>query len=665
MTNAKVGIDAILEVQGASRASRAYAFLYAAFKRSEVNDSPVRDAVDCLKPFIIAHLNANAGQQVHLPKLQEYLRTFMFEIPLYALEQIMPSLQEEGHLKYDKRLKAHISIAKDDTFTVAKEEIETDFDFISETLKNHASSLGFMQTPSAGTWSDALIDFLKQNFDDQAGKVISHKGVLINSKGVESSIVASFIREAQLRYPIQFDAILRVFMGTLIEDFISTISEIGDKKGFRDLYAFYDTSVLLRLLGCSGTLLRVATDELNRYLQDLGIQIAYFAGNESEVEGVLSAIVSAKDYGGEVFGETADAISNGEISIADLRLLRSSFVEQLAKKGVFAADALEGQVAALKQYQIDEASFSTFLSGRAARNNRAYSIQNLRNDASFLGHIMRLRKGKASRDLSESKFVFVTTNRLFANCARQFLMKESIIKGVHCPPVLHVGQMATIAWLMRERKIDPEKAGRELLTNCYAAIRPDASWFQDFRAAIEKVVGNIDDFSAVPENSLKLQAARRIAQNQTFGNASLVRQLNAAEVLQAADREAEAEKERLRAEGDMKANALAELARQTGESDAIQARKIQDIARAQLFAGKLRAGMSWLFIALFICATALFDQSALWGGKNYTIALVQLFFFIPAIIGIFDLFGYSPVKGISLAVEKFLFRKIYDLISGN
>jgi hypothetical protein len=61
---ATVGIDAIFDVKGATRAARSYAFLYAAFKRSEVTASPVRDAVDCLVPFIIPYLNNISGHQV-------------------------------------------------------------------------------------------------------------------------------------------------------------------------------------------------------------------------------------------------------------------------------------------------------------------------------------------------------------------------------------------------------------------------------------------------------------------------------------------------------------------------------------------------------------------------------------------------------------------------
>lgn len=546
---ATVGVNTIFDVKGASRTARAYAFLYAAFKRSEVSSSPVRDAVDCLIPFLLPYLNQTSGHQVDLSALQKFLRTnFDFDVPLYSLQQLLPTLVQGGHVEYDKRLKLYISKGGKDDFQVARDEIDTDFETIGRRLAEYAKALGAEISPPSGSWEDALIDFIKAKPSEDLPKTANIKGVILDARTIEVSIVASFLRDLHLKEPKTFESILHVFMGSLIEEFISTITEIGETDGFRNLIALYDTSVLLRLLGCSGILLRVATEELTRYLQDLGIQIAFFSGNESEAHGVLSAIVTAKDIGGEIFGETAGAISKGEITIADIRLLQNSMVEQLASKGVFPADELEGQVLSLKEYQINETGFSNYLAGQAAKNRRPYSFQNLQNDSRYLGNVMRLRRGIKTRDLSESRCVFITTNRLFATAARRYLIEERIIQHSHCPPVLQVGQVATIAWLMREHKIDPKKAGRELLSNCYAAIRPDAEWFQNFRVAMEKIVGNVEEYASIPENKIKLQAARRIAQDQTFGNSALVKNLNAAELLHLADQAAEEEKKRIRAE---------------------------------------------------------------------------------------------------------------------
>lgn len=101
-----------------------------------------------------------------------------------------------------------------------------------------------------------------------------------------------------------------------------------------------------------------------------------------------------------------------------------------------------------------------------------------------------------------------------------------------------MGQIATIAWLLRDQTIPPEKAGRELLANCFAAVRPDAEWFKYFREGIESVVSDsLEDYSKQSTNALTIQAARRIAQDESFGSSVIVRQLNMAEILSRAEQE--------------------------------------------------------------------------------------------------------------------------------
>jgi hypothetical protein len=336
-------------------------------------------------------------------------------------------------------------------------------------------------------------------------------------------------------------------MGVLVEDFISSVAEIGTFGKGEPLNIFYDTGVLLRVLGCSGKLLRAATEELTRYLQDLGCRIFYLAGNEAEVANILNTIVFVKDSGGELEGETAEAVSNGEVSITDLRMLQNSFPERLARMNIFPAEEFEKNVQALTQFQIDEKAFSEYLLKQANKSKRAYGVQNRTNDAGFLGAIMRLRKGVKTRDLAECRFLFITVNRFLAATARRFLIETRQLQPQSCPPMLSVGQVATIAWLMKDQVLVPEKAGRELLSHCFAAIRPDAEWFRFFREGMEKLVGPLDAYANEASNSLALQAARRIAQEESFGSSSLVRELNMVEILSRAKEQADeliAEKER-------------------------------------------------------------------------------------------------------------------------
>jgi hypothetical protein len=175
-----------------------------------------------------------------------------------------------------KRLRIYISKGGRDEFKVAKEEIETDFEKLGQRLRLYAKELGADINPPSGSWEAALVDFLKSKTSEEPLRTASVKGVLMDARTIESSVVAAFIRDLHLKEPQNFEAILHVFMGALIEEFISTISEVGKSDSFKNLYAMYDTSVLLRLLGCSGVLLRVATDELTRTCKISGFTFAFF-----------------------------------------------------------------------------------------------------------------------------------------------------------------------------------------------------------------------------------------------------------------------------------------------------------------------------------------------------------------------------------------------------
>jgi hypothetical protein len=535
----RVGIDELLALTGTDREAKAFAFLYATFKRTEVSANPVQDALDCLVPFIAPYLNSNSGKQVSNEGIKQYLATtYGFDIPLYAIDQLLEALKRSGYVEYRKIVGRYFAKAQGTQFETTKQEIEIQFDVVIEELVRYAKRNGFELEPPSGTWADALINFLKSRGDRNEGSIENVKGIYTKVGKIESSIVGGFIRELSESNPELFRNLLNVFMGVLIEDFISSISEIGNISRDKPVRVLYDTSVLLQLLGCSGRLPRVATQELNRYLQDLGFSTYYFSGNEEEVANIIATIISKKDSGKELEGETGQAISNGEVIFADIRALENAFSDRLAQiYNVFPADDLEKSVIDNAAYQIDERGFAEYIKKEAISKGVPYGLANRVNDASYLGAIMRLRKRLHTRDLASCGFVFVTTNRFLAQTARKFLMEQKVIRGPQCPPMLTVGQIATIAWLMKEHVLAPEKAGRELLSNCFAAIRPDQDWFRYFRESLEKITGPVDEYAKMPKNALILQAARRIAQDESGGNSAIVRELNMVEILNRAEDE--------------------------------------------------------------------------------------------------------------------------------
>jgi hypothetical protein len=552
---AQIGVEAISEVQGASRAAKTYAFLQATFARSASSDSPVRDAVECLVPFIRPFLLKYPGRQVDLTALQEFLKSnFCLEVPLCALHQLLPSLAKLGYAEYRKATKIYVAkstkdASKDevDKFSLAKEEIDTEFDEITKRLELYANDLGAAIIPPSGSWGATVISFLKLKLPEETPKFALVKGAMINPHVIERTVVAGFIRDSYYKEPHYFQMILRIFMGSLIEDLISTIGGVGSRDHLKKLVVFYDTDVLMRALGCCGFLLQDATVEMTRYLQDIGIrEILYFSGNETEVIGILDAILNKKQTGGEIYGETADALTNNEISYAKLLSLKGTYGTDLGLLNVFPAKDYENYDPNLNQYQIDEKGFAETIASRAARAGKTYGDKNKENDANYVAQVVRLRRGFRTRDFAESRFMFVTTNTLLTSAARQFLTKAKVLRDSDCPAVLHVGQASTIAWLMKDKKLQSQSAGRELLANCYAAVQPDSAWFQAFRESVEKTVGNLETYAEDATNNLVLQAARRIAKDATFGNAAIMRTLPIAELIERSNRAAEKRIEEIR-----------------------------------------------------------------------------------------------------------------------
>jgi hypothetical protein len=544
-----IGVDALLDLTGAGREAKAYAFLYAAFRRTEVGTNPVRDAIDCLIPFMVPYLEEIPGQSIKVDAVCKYMKSkFGFDFPLYAMQQLIADLPKHGLADYNRIAKAHIARAgPKDEFKVAKSEIETNFDDISYKLSDYAISLQFHQEPPSGTWGDALIHFLRGNIEPTKKVAVKVRAQLLDAHKSEAAVVGSFISKLYNSAPTTFEKVLHIFMGILVEEFISSVSEIGNNDNL-DVIVLYDTAVLLRLLGTSGSLLKTATEELTRYLQDLGCKIYYFSGNESEIENIFSTIVHIKDSGGELEGETADAISRGETTITDIRMLQNSFPERLAALNVFPADNLPTPAQIVERHQINESGFSAFLLEQANVTGRRYGVENRNHDAQYLGLIMRMRAGSKTRDFGNCGYVFVTSNRFLAYASRRFLIQDQMLAQQHFPPIVSLGQVATIAWLMKDRKLAPEKAGRELLANCFAAVRPDAEWFKYFREGLEKAVGSMETYGREGTNTLTLQAARRLAQEESLGSATLVRELNMAEILSRATAEREAEAKRQQAE---------------------------------------------------------------------------------------------------------------------
>ena len=426
----------------------------------------------------------------------------------------------------------------------------------------------------------------------EAIKALKVKDVLVGDTfAIENFVVARFVQECELRKPELFRNITKVFTGILIEDFISNIQEVGSKESYRSLAVFYDTSVVLRLLGTSGKLLQTATLEMHTTLQSLGCNTYYFEATGSEVENILKNLESSYTRGKEIYGETADAIHAGEITIGDIRDLIGTFDVRLGALNVFPLPYDYRSRKNEDLYQIDETAFSEALKSEGIRNERGYSDHNALNDAQVVAMVLRLRRGRVSRDIGGSRYLFITKNSALQRVARRFVTKfvEEYDVSV-MPPVLTVSQITTVAWIAATRKLEEHNVSRELLAACYAAVQPSEAWAEEFARVFEKFRDENPEFLAQRANSMVfLHGARATARDESLNQPLVLKKLNLAELFrQAAEAEqAAAEEFRLQQERQQEEferaqlEALAEAERQAARRVAEESKVAEERGRSE------------------------------------------------------------------------------------
>ena len=650
----EISLRELLKIKGASRTVRAYAFLDATLTISSKSANPSRDVLDCFLPFVAAGITEQVGKQLDLSVLQGFLRDhFGFDIPLYALELFIPPLAEKGYLKYNKTIGRNICSASQDQFIADKRAALSEYGELEGKLAQYAQARGMVTPPASETWLDALVKFLKAAQDEAPPKTAPIKGVLISDVGrIEQYIIGQFIEAASKTDELLFAQILSIFKGVLVEDFIAGGIQAGAPGKVSDLTIFYDTSLLMRLLGCSGDMLHEATMEVHRYLQDVGAATEFLRVNEEEVSNMIQSILGAKDSGYAIYGETGEAIERGEYSVSRLRLLNGMFPEKLATLSVFPTKKTINAMSNPQRFQIDERGFEVALETSALKRSVFYKKDNRKNDAQALGATVLFRRGHVSNNPLQSRILFVTSNDLLAKASRKYLVDQGQLKWHECPPILQIGQLSTIVWLLNNRKFEDKLVGRELLASCYAAYRPEPEWLEEFSEAIGRATSLTEaGVESTMNDAMRLQAARRVALDQSYGRTALLRTLNMAEVLALADEQKQELASRSVQEGV-----------QQGDAAATTRIKSAQHERARRYAARV-IGVAKIGVIIAVLLAALFQEMS-WAAPTSSGGLVWMFAFIVSVISLLDTFGVKLVDPFFNAARERLADRIHRFLLG-
>jgi hypothetical protein len=144
---------------------------------------------------------------------------------------------------------------------------------------------------------------------------------------------------------------------------------------------------------------------------------------------------------------------------------------------------------------------------------------------------MRLRGGKHSSDLFRCQYVFVTRNATFERVSRRYCLQSHLINQVQTGPVVHLRELATLAWLrtgLGAAGQDIPKA--HLLATCDRVLRARTEVQDAVAAKLQEVTPD-----KMPQFELLIQDQRSIQRlaDETLNDEHVVTAENANQLLEA------------------------------------------------------------------------------------------------------------------------------------
>jgi hypothetical protein len=306
----------------------------------------------------------------------------------------------------------------------------------------------------------------------------------------------------------------------VVEDFVKPTQPATNVN----LTVVLDGPVALDYLGCSGKQMQDDVRSIIDSLRGIGCSIVVYPMTIGEIQNNLTTMLSRPNN--KRFGATHAAMGSGEVM--------ESYVQAVAKDPELALDNVKIPVRAIdldqfpnQQKWFDQERYEDFLSQVVWGSDVAAK----EHDATALALTMRLREGRHSSDLFRCRYVFVTRNATFERTSRGYCIQSQFLNQVHTGPVVHLRELATLAWLrtgLGAAGQDIPKA--HLLATCDRVLRARTEVQDAVASKLQEVTPeNIPQFELLIQDHRSIQ---RLA-DMTLNDEHVVTAENANQLLEA------------------------------------------------------------------------------------------------------------------------------------
>lgn len=436
-----------------------------------------QDYLDYIKPFVLQVLFDQKPEYVTDQILAEYiLEQFGLEIPIgtvhvvakrLAKEKILEKNHGQYHVKQD---------LKDPMFasqqTVARIRINAVVQEFIEFSRNSPRPLLSVEDATL-----AICTFLSK-FDVQCLRSYVRGTAIpdnLDSRDTDIVLVSEYVLYLQKHNQDMFESFIVMVQGHMFANALLCPDLKHVSKTFGKTTFYFDTPLIVQLIGAEGLERKSVAKELIHLLQNLDGKIAIFEHTRDELDRVIRVAadkIESSDGRGKI---VLEARHHGTTR-SDLLLLANKIDNILEDSRV----KTEMTPQYIDKFQIDESVFEQGLDDELSYyNDRAkeYDINSVRS-------IYVLRENTFPPSLEKSVATFVTSNSPLAKAAWNYGQQHESSREVSS--VITDFGLANIAWL--KSPLDaPELPQTEILAFSYAALQPSNEFMNKFLEEIDKL----------------------------------------------------------------------------------------------------------------------------------------------------------------------------------
>jgi len=436
------------------------------------------DYLEYLRPYVIEVLTNDPPERVtDVTVAEKLLNLCGLEIPSRTVQIVLQRLAKDGYLSKQNGiyLSGHDLPVSD--LSAARANAARHISLIVTELIGFASSSERTLTEDVAT--ECLVNFLSQFSIPCLRSYLRGTTLptISSSSSWQVALVGQFVGEIQGQ-PNLFESFIMLMQGHMLANALLCPDLTSVSDSYKDVVFYFDTPLLIQLLGLEGEQEEQAIKEIVKLVQKLKGSICYFSHTYDEL---VTAITVSAEFIDSPRGRGTivnEARKSGK-SKSDLILIGNQAAEILQGHGVesFATPSYGKEN---HKFEIAEEVFSAALADEIDYQNpraKDYDIRSVRS-------IYVLRKGTAPRSIEKAKAVLVTSNTSFSRAAFEYGKNVEMSREVST--VITDFSLANTAWLKAPQGA-PALPKKEVLAFAYAAARPSKSFWDKVLIEADKL----------------------------------------------------------------------------------------------------------------------------------------------------------------------------------